>query len=206
MPAPSRMFESRFPARTPESIRSACASPLAWGFALASILAASLSGCATRQAAKSPPPPIPPPPPAIVLPVSATPAGPRSISISQPSTPALPSKKPPTPAAIVSEKLADSFEVLADSADSLRVSKKNSPPTQRPSLFEESILLGKIRGVLAPSASRSSRTAHAATFKNGIAAIAIPPSTQPGTAALAIAKILSLGGVNEVHASFPSTE
>jgi hypothetical protein len=103
-------------------------------------------------------------------------------------------------AAFVSEKLSTSFQVVLDSPDSLRVSKKNSPPAPAPSLFEESILLGKIRGVLAPAASRPSRPA---SFKNGVASVTIAPTTSPGTAALAIAKILSLDGVNEVHAVFP---
>ncbi|MFM8365347.1 MAG: hypothetical protein ACKOAS_09380 [Verrucomicrobiota bacterium] len=90
---------------------------------------------------------------------------------------------------------------MAESPDSLRVSKKNSPPAPTPSLFEESILLGKIRGVFAPAASRSARPA---SLKNGVASLTIAPSTPPGTAALAIAKILALDGVNEVRAVFPS--
>jgi hypothetical protein len=100
--------------------------------------------------------------------------------------------------AVVSEKLVASFEVVNDAPNSLRVSKKNSPPSPAPSLFEESILLGKIRGVLSPSASRP------ATFKNGVANVTIPSTAAPGTAALAIAKILALDGVNEVRADFPS--
>jgi len=206
MPAPNRMFESRFPARTPESNRPSGGSRPAWLFVVACLFNLVLTGCAARQD-RIPSKPFSPRPPSIAsaLPVPITPVEPNpALVIEQPSparSSAVPPKSRPSNLAVVSEKLSTSFDVVPESPDSLRVSKKNPAPVAAPSLFEESILLGKIRGVLAPASSRSSRPA---SFKNGVASFTIAPNTSPGAAALAIAKILALDGVNEVRAVFPS--
>ncbi len=198
------MFESRHPARTPESIPRHREFPVARARLAVFCFAILLSGCAGRQN-RPPAEPVSIPTPvagAAFLPTASKPVQPTAVPSPSPNLrPSRPLPVPRSAAAAVSDKLNTSFDVVQDTPDSLRVSKKNSPPAPSPSLFEESILLGKIRGALSPAASRGSRPA---TFSRGVASVSIPSATAPGTAALAIAKILALDGVNEVRAEFPS--
>jgi hypothetical protein len=170
-------------------------------FALFS-LAALATGCAARQAVKPPTPPTPGQAAAVapaprIQPVSLTPAP------SVRSLPTTPSDIPPAPtprsphSAQVAEKLDSAFRVESIGPDFLLASKKTTTPARTPSLFEQSILLGKIRSALPRPAP--------ASLKNGVATVSIPSQTPPGTAAVAIAKILALDGVNSVRAEFPST-
>lgn len=107
-----------------------------------------------------------------------------------------------TRSAQVAEKLDSAFLVESLAPDSLLVSKKTTA-ARTPSLFEQSILLGKIRSTLTSANPRSAPLAASASLQKGIATFPIAPSTPPGAAAVAIAKILALDGVHSVRADFP---
>jgi hypothetical protein len=98
----------------------------------------------------------------------------------------------------VSERLRSSFEVTDIDGKSIRVGKSTAK-TAAPSLFEEAIILGKLRAFLKSSTSSANLTV---TFHNGTATVSFSPKINSGTASVLIAKMLSLDGVNEVRAGF----
>ena len=98
----------------------------------------------------------------------------------------------------VSERLRSSFAVTDIDGKSIRV-RKSTAETAAPSLFEEAIILGKLRSFLKLAAAPANRTV---TFHNGTATVSFPPKINSGTASVLIAKMLSLDGVNEVRAGF----
>jgi hypothetical protein len=98
----------------------------------------------------------------------------------------------------VSERLRSSFEVTDIDGKSIRVGKSTAK-TAAPSLFEEAIILGKLRAFLKSSTSSANLTV---TFHNGTATVSFSPKINSGTASVLIAKMLSLDGVNEVCAGF----
>jgi len=98
----------------------------------------------------------------------------------------------------VSERLRSSFEVTDIDGKSIRVGKSTAK-TAAPSLFEEAIILGKLRSFLKLAAAPANQTV---TFHNGTANVSFPPKINSGTASVLIAKMLSLDGVNEVRACF----
>ena len=169
-----------------------------------------VSGCATRKAATSAQAQVKPvaaTAAALVVPTASPAPSLRKPPTLQSTSPAPESLTPPRPrsphSAQVAGKLDSAFVVESPEPDSLLVSKKNSAAARTPSLFEQSILLGKIRGTLTSSSPRSAHLAQSASLKNGLATISIPSSTPAGTAAVAIAKILALDGVTTVRADFP---
>jgi hypothetical protein len=107
-----------------------------------------------------------------------------------------------SPSARFAEKLGSTFQIVSIDSESLLVSKKNSTPARTSSLFEESILLGKIRSALTSTAPHSAPLAKSASLKNGLATVPISPSTPPGTAAVTIAKILALDGITAARVKF----
>ena len=166
------------------------------------------TGCASRQAAP-PGPEIHPSAPIAPHPVaprhSPAPTIPPRAAHPTPSPESLAPPRAGSPrSALVAGKLDSAFVVESRGRDFLLVSKKTSAPARTPSLFEQSILLGKIRGTLASASPRSPQLAQSASLKSGLATVSIPSATPPGTAALAIAKILALDGVDKVRAEFPS--
>jgi len=98
----------------------------------------------------------------------------------------------------VGERLLSSFEVADIDGESIRVGKSTAK-TAAPSLFEEAIILGKLRAFLKSSTSSANLTV---TFHNGTATVSFSPKINSGTASVLIAKMLSLDGVNEVCAGF----
>jgi hypothetical protein len=112
--------------------------------------------------------------------------------------PALPPAPPQTLEEQVSEHLRSSFEVTDIDGKSMRVGKSTAK-TAAPSLFEEAIILGKLRSFLKLAAAPANQTV---TFHNGTATVSFPPKINSGTASVLIAKMLSLDGVNEVRAGF----
>jgi hypothetical protein len=98
----------------------------------------------------------------------------------------------------VSERLRSSFEVTDIDGKSIRVGKSTAE-TAAPSLFEEAIILGKLRSFLKLAAAPANQTV---TFHNGTATVSFSPKINSGTASVLIAKMLSLDGVNEVRAGF----
>ena len=114
-------------------------------------------------------------------------------------TPPPPSTAPParadSTAVQVAQQLGSSFEVSFSGEDRLGVRKPNRRPGPAASLFEEAILLGKVRGALKTPGTR-------ATIKGGVALLSFPAATNPGSASVVIAKTLALEGVEEVQAAF----
>jgi hypothetical protein len=94
--------------------------------------------------------------------------------------------------------LRSSFEVADIDGKSIRV-RKSTAGTVAPSLFEEAIILGKLRAFLKSSPSSAN---HSVSFHNGTATMSLSPKMNSGTASVLIAKMLSLDGVNEVRVGF----
>ncbi|MFM8830866.1 MAG: hypothetical protein ACKOHM_07670 [Spartobacteria bacterium] len=82
--------------------------------------------------------------------------------------------------------------------ESIRV-RKSSAQAAAPSLFEEAIILGKLRAFLKSSTASGNQSV---TFQNGTAVVSFSPRINSGAASVLIAKMLSLDGVNEVRAGF----
>ena len=131
-----------------------------------------------------------------------------STSTRKPSTPPAPTEKnrpalpPPrsqTLAEQVSRQLESSFAVKPEGSDALRVEKATAGASA-PSLFEEAIILGKLRAILNSSAPAGANAS--VSFQAGKAAVSLPQSINSGTASVLIAKMLSLDGVNELRADF----
>ena len=169
--------------------------------ALAALLFVSfvlfLSGCASRQ-----PSTVRTEPAAIVKapapPSKTTPHVPKSSP--SPSPVFVPHPTPNTAdiTTAVAQNLGPGFSVLSISPTSLRVAEIPISTRPAPSLFEESILLGKIRAALKTSADSK------ASFKNGAAGISLPGDIAPATASALIKKLFSIDGVTEVRANFPN--
>lgn len=98
----------------------------------------------------------------------------------------------------VAERLRSSFEVADLEGENIRA-RKSSAQASAPSLFEEAIILGKLRAFLKTSTASANQSV---TFHNGTATLSLSPGINSGTASVLIAKMLSLDGVNEVRASF----
>jgi hypothetical protein len=108
---------------------------------------------------------------------------------------------PPRPQPLstqVGERLRSSFEVTDIDGKSIRVGKSTAK-TAAPSLFEEAIILGKLRAFLKSSSASENQSV---SFHNGTATVSLSPKINSGTASVLIAKMLSLDGVNEVRAGF----
>jgi hypothetical protein len=108
---------------------------------------------------------------------------------------------PPHPQAVstqVGERLRSSFEVTEVDGENIRV-RKSSAQAAVPSLFEEAIILGKLRAFLKSSTASANQSV---AFQNGTATVSLSPKINSGTASVLIAKMLSLDGVNEVRAGF----
>jgi len=96
----------------------------------------------------------------------------------------------------VENLLQSTFEVTREGSDVLFIQKSTkSAPTV--SLFEESIILGKVRACLQEASLHTP-----SSFHNGTASIAFPSKVKSGTASVVIAKILGLDGVDRVRSSF----
>jgi hypothetical protein len=96
----------------------------------------------------------------------------------------------------VGNRLQTTFEVTREGSNVLFIqkSKKTALPV---SLFEESIILGKVRACLQEASIHTP-----SSFHNGTASIAFPSSVKSGTASVLIAKILGLDGVESVRSTF----
>lgn len=197
-----RMIASRFQ----RSLASACPRCRRIGLFIAQILLVIgfLSGCQSRTVAekesaraprvaalaKAPEPP------------SVTPKPKPSVLSSQRDKvqydPAL-TPKAETTTEQVGARLRSSFDVQIEGADTLLVGKA-SASSEMPSLFEEAIILGKLRAFLKSSTATAPNTS--VSFHNGQATVTLPSTINSGTASVLIAKMLSLDGVNVARAVF----
>jgi len=126
-----------------------------------------------------------------------TPTASRAVVKPQPA-----SMRPPpleTVSTQVATRLGTTFGVTSLPNEALLV-RKSSIRSTRPSLFEEAIILTKLRAFLKSTATAA--TPPPVIFHNGTAAVDLPPTINPGTASVLIAKMLSLDGVNEVSVGF----
>jgi hypothetical protein len=96
----------------------------------------------------------------------------------------------------VGNRLRTTFEVTREGSDVLFI-QKSTKPALPVSLFEESIILGKVRACLHEASLHTP-----SSFHNGTASIAFPSSVKSGTASVLIAKILGLDGVESVRSTF----
>jgi len=99
----------------------------------------------------------------------------------------------------VGARLRSSFDVEIEGADTLLVGKA-SASSKMPSLFEEAIILGKLRAFLKSSTATAPNTS--VSFHDGQATVTLPSTINSGTASVLIAKMLSLDGVNVARAVF----
>jgi hypothetical protein len=99
----------------------------------------------------------------------------------------------------VGSRLRSSFDVKIEGTDTLWV-RKASTSTAMPSLFEEAIILGKLRAFLKSATATAPNTS--VSFHNGQATVTLPSTINSGTASVLIAKMLSLEGMNVVRAIF----
>lgn len=99
----------------------------------------------------------------------------------------------------IGAKLQASFEVVSLHKDTLQVSKSSAQKSSA-SLFEEAIIVGKLRSFLKSSAT--AKTHQSVGFHAGVATVNFLETVNPGSVSVLIAKMLSLDGVNEVRAVF----
>jgi hypothetical protein len=99
----------------------------------------------------------------------------------------------------IGARLQASFEVKTLNKDTLQVSKSSAQKSSA-SLFEEAIIVGKLRSFLKSAAPAN--TQQSVTFHAGVATVNFLEAVNPGSVSVLIAKMLSLDGVNEVRAIF----
>jgi len=96
-------------------------------------------------------------------------------------------------------RLRSSLDVKVEGPDTLLV-RKPSASSVMPSLFEEAIILGKLRAFL--KSATASAPNSSVSFHNGQTTVTLPSTINSGTASVLIARMLSLDGVNVVRAVF----
>lgn len=114
----------------------------------------------------------------------------------------LDSKLPASPQSLseqVGTSLSASFEVKNLDNSILQV-VKHSAAKSSTSLFEESIILGRLRSFLKSSVTAT--THQSVVFHAGVATVHFSGEINSASASVLIAKMLSLDGVNEVRAVF----
>ena len=163
-----------------------------------------LSACQIKQEAKAP---------AAIAAGSTTNAGqkkPQAVT-AQPKAKVAPTKtestvldseltaKPQTLSEQVGILLRASFEAKTLDRGALQVSKPSAGRSST-SLFEEAIILGRLRSFLKSSATANTHSS--VVFHAGVATVNFSGEIHSGSASGLIAKMLSLDGVNEVRAVF----
>jgi hypothetical protein len=137
---------------------------------------------------------------------------PRQHSLFRPLAPTLTSaKKEATPqvppnstASLVATSLGLSYQILNTGADFLSVCRSPRAAKIKSSLFEEAIVLAKIRSVLKQEFPKKTANSNEVQFYEGAAAIAFLSDTPVKPTTSAIVRILGISGVNRVDARFPS--
>jgi hypothetical protein len=115
---------------------------------------------------------------------------------------AAPNKPAPSTAMLVATQLKAAYAVSFIGKDSLNVRRLSTTADSKYSLFEQAILLGKIRSSLKRSLMESPAIASATTFQNGIVEIPFVATVLPYSAAGAVTQVLSIRGVNQINAHF----
>jgi len=136
----------------------------------------------------------------------------RKHSLFRPLTPTLTSaKKEATPqvppnstASLVATSLGLSYQILNTGADFLSVCRSPRAAKIKSSLFEEAIVLAKIRSILNQELPKKTANSNEVQFHEGAAALSFHSDTPVKEATSAIVRILGISGVNRVDATFPS--
>jgi hypothetical protein len=123
-------------------------------------------------------------------------------SVSKAGSPAVP---PSSTASLVATSLGSSYQILNTGTDFLSVCRSPREAKIKSSLFEEAIVLAKIRSALKQELSkRRANSSNEVQFHEGAAAISFHSDTPVKEATSAIVRTLGISGVNRVDASFPS--
>ena len=129
------------------------------------------------------------------------PLAPTLTSASKPASPPVP---PNSTASLVATSLGLSYQILNAGADFLSVCRSPRAAKINSSLFEEAIVLAKIRSALKQELSKRRANSNEVQFHEGAAAISFHSDTPVKEATSVIVRILGISGVNRVDASFPS--
>ena len=129
------------------------------------------------------------------------PLAPTLTSASKPASPPVP---PNSTASLVATSLGSSYQILNAGADFLSVCRSPRAAKIKSSLFEEAIVLAKIRSALKQELSKRRANSNEVQFHEGAAAISFHSDTPVKEATSAIVRTLGISGVNRVDASFPS--
>ena len=129
------------------------------------------------------------------------PLAPTLTSASKPASPPVP---PNSTASLVATSLGLSYQILNAGADFVSVCRSPREAKIKSSLFEEAIVLAKIRSALKQELSKRRANSNEVQFHEGAAAISFHSDTPVKEATSAIVRILGISGVNRVDASFPS--
>ena len=129
------------------------------------------------------------------------PLAPTLTSASKPASPPVP---PNSTASLVATSLGLSYQILNAGADFVSICRSPRAAKIKSSLFEEAIVLAKIRSALKQELSKRRANSNEVQFHDGAAAISFHSNTPVKEATSAIVRILGISGVNRVDASFPS--
>ena len=129
------------------------------------------------------------------------PLAPTLTSASKPASPPVP---PNSTASLVATSLGLSYQILNAGADFLSVCRSPRAAKIKSSLFEEAIVLAKIRSILNQELPKKTANSNEVQFHEGAAAISFHSDTPVKEATSAIVRTLGISGVNRVDASFPS--
>ena len=129
------------------------------------------------------------------------PLAPTLTSASKPASPPVP---PNSTASLVATSLGLSYQILNAGADFVSICRSPRAAKIKSSLFEEAIVLAKIRSALKQELPKRSANSNEVQFHEGAAALSFHSDTPVKEATSAIVRILGISGVNRVDASFPS--
>lgn len=100
--------------------------------------------------------------------------------------------------------MGSSYQILKANIDSLSVCRAPRAAKITSSLFEEAIVLAKIRSALKQELPPKKPILYEVQFHEGTAALTFQSDTDVKTITSAIVRILGIRGVNRVDATFPS--
>ena len=129
------------------------------------------------------------------------PLAPTLTSASKPASPPVP---PNSTASLVATSLGLSYQILNAGADFVSICRSPRAAKIKSSLFEEAIVLAKIRSALKQELSKRRANSNEVQFHEGAAAISFHSDTDVKESTSAIVRILGISGVNRVDATFPS--
>jgi len=115
-----------------------------------------------------------------------------------------PAKIPASTASLVAASMGSSYQILKANIDSLSVCRAPRTAKITSSLFEEAIVLAKIRSALKQEFPKKNSILYEVQFHEGTAALTLQSETDVKTITSAIVRILGISGVNRVDARFPS--